>query len=287
MSEETISYTDRVRRPIRETGKRVLKREIAFKDGHFILFLFGCIFSANIAFWFINGALDFSVGIALGSINDGDQVITKILAYLLLIPAFLFIQIGYYYLFHREQIRKGQCPSKSVVTLDWFAVGILATSFPLALQNLGAWTVSGIVYGLGIFVLPRYVDNQRLKDIIRVGFIIFGFALYVYIVHGTKFGLPPAEQTLGPMFSYVLEQEYIQSMMKVTNSFLTGPVVVGLFAIVNNIVLTSQAVYEVPLIRQSVPERQSILVVFNSAAIGTVFYLIIKGVYQGGFSLIP
>jgi hypothetical protein len=75
--------------------------------------------------------------------------------------------------------------------------------------------------------------------------------------------------------------------MRVVNSAAFGPVLVGVFGLAMNHVLTRPELTEIPLVRHSLPRRDPDTVVLTNAAFGTLFYLGVVTVFTGRLVVVP
>lgn len=149
-------------RNVRDAVSGVFAREFAFSPGHLTALLGGCLFAPSLlTFWFINGLIDFSTAVALGTVASVAGLQLRLLAYLLLVPTFLLLRVGIHLAHpeHRRRILEGSCPPKDVLSLDWFSVGILATGLPLSLQALGPWIIMNAVLLVGVLLVPQVTSG--------------------------------------------------------------------------------------------------------------------------------
>jgi hypothetical protein len=271
----------------------LLSREFSLSPGHLSALLSCCAFAPSLlTFWFVNGVVDFSTAFLLGSLGGPAGLHVRLLAYLLLVPTFLLLRVGYYLAHprHRTTVLSGSCPRATVLSLDWFSVGILATGLPLALQPVGTWLATNAVFVVGVFLLPRLVP-ATLRTPTKVGALVAGSTLFLYARFGgalaTALPTPPPAAVLGPVAALHLTQATTAALLASTNGLLTGPVVVAAFAVVANRVLTRPELSDLPVIRHSLPRRDPLPVVAGSAALGTVFYLVVVAVVTGDAALWP
>lgn len=265
-----------------EPGLRVAFLEMLYDDfdirGDILGALIACFVSVDIVYWAIGGLSNFGTAFALGAIS-GD-VSLRIIAYVLLVPMFVLTKFLYHMIFDRDSMMSGSCPSNSVFDLDWFAVGVLGTSFPMALQDAGAWIFSTVIYLISLFVLPRLVDDRRTGNILKVGGLAVGFGLYLFIVHGDPSALPD-------FMTFTLSDQTTQQIVDLVTSIVFGPFLLGLFAVGNAVVLTSRPFKTIPYAGPLLPDRDNIRSVFVSGAIGTVMFLGIQGVLTGDLIIFP
>jgi RsiW-degrading membrane proteinase PrsW (M82 family) len=147
------------------------------------------------------------------------------------------------------------------------------------LQNFGAVIASLGIGVVGILILPIPFNTERSKDMVRTAGFLGAAMVNVWLVH-----FPPQDV---PLLTYTLPTDIVQQMLSLTNSFLLGPVLVAIFAVTLNLVMSSPPVYEVPFVRWSNPERQPIVVVVASAFVGTLFYLAVQGIVTGEYLVVP
>lgn len=266
----------------------LLTQEFDWSAGHLAAVLSGCTFAPSLlTFWFVNGVLDFSTAIAIGSVQGPGGLVVRLLAYLLLVPTFLLLRAGYYLVHpsHRKTVLSGACPQSDLLSLDWFSVGILATGLPLALADVGPWLGMNAVFLVGIFLLPRLLSSERGQRGTKVAAIGLGGAVFAYANYGTAVAagtpLPPPATVLGPVATLTLAPSIVAALVRLFNDPLTGPVVVALVALVMNRLLTRPELTSVPLVRHSLPRRDPARTVLASAALGTVFYLAVAALVAG------
>jgi hypothetical protein len=265
----------------------LLDQEFSPSAGHVAALLNGCAFAPSLlTFWAVNGVLDFSTAFVLGTTGGPGGLAVRVLAYVLLVPVFVALRVGYYlaHPVHRKTVLSGSCPRAELLSLDWFSVGILATGLPLALQNLGPWLSTNLVFLAGIFVLPRALP-RRLRLPSRVTSIAFGSGLFLFANYGTLVGLDPT--VLGPVATFRLSDATTAVLLRVANALVTGPVLVALFALVLDRVLTREELTSIPFLRRSLPRRDPARTVLASAGLGTVFYLLVVAVATGHIVVVP
>ncbi|MEA5388074.1 hypothetical protein VB779_14220 [Haloarculaceae archaeon H-GB11] len=208
-----------------------------------------------LTFWFVNGLIDFSTAITIGAVATPAGLQIRLLAYVLLIPTFFLVRVSIHLLHptHRQQIMGGSCPNAQLLSLDWFSMGILATGLPLALQDFGPWVGMNIAFLLGLFVLPRLsAQRRRLVKLIAIG---LGVALFLYAKYGQAMTvLPPPQMVLGPIATFALGDRATEWLLRLVNSLLLGPLVVGTFGVFMNHVLTRPELTEIPLLRHTLPD---------------------------------
>jgi hypothetical protein len=268
----------------------LFRQEFSYSSGHLATILNGCLFAPSLlTFWFVNGVIDFSTAIAIGTVASPAGLQLRLLAYVLLVPTFLLVRIVVHLLHptHRRQVLGGACPNTRLLSLDWFSMGILATGLPLALQDLGPWLGMNAVFLLGVFLLPRPLSPRR-GTAIKLLAIVFGVALFVYANYGAMVTeLPPPRTVLGPVATFTLGDETTEHLLRLFNSILFGPLLVSVVGVVMNRVLTRPELTELPLINPALPRRDPDLVVVTSAALGTSFYLTVVTAATGRFVLLP
>lgn len=293
MSTDDGSLDERVA-AVRRAGTELFTREFDWSAGHLATLVGGCAFAPSLlTFWFVNGILDFSTAVVIGTVQSPGGLVVRLLAYLLLVPTFLLVRMGYYLLHphHRRTVLSGACPSGGVLSLDWFSVGILATGLPLALETLGPWVGANVVFLLGLFVLPRFVTSDRLAAAVKVAAIGVGSGVFLYASYGDSLAaatpVPTPADTVGPVATLTLTPETTRFLLSVTNSLAVGPVVVAGLALAMNRVLTRPELTTLPLVRLSLPRRDPARVVLVSAALGTVFYLLVVLAYTGHVTILP
>lgn len=276
---------------LRSAFADLLAQEFDWTTGHLATLLSGCVFAPSLfTFWFVNGLLDFSTALAIGSIGSPGGLVVRLIAYVMLVPVFLLLRAGYYLLHpvHRRTVLNGACPQSEILSLDWFSVGILATGLPLALQNLGPWIGMNAVFLLGLFVLPRIIRTRKRALGVKFGALGLGTVLFVYARYGATVPiLPTPGMILGPVATFTLTDATTNQLLAVTNSFATGPPVVAGFAVLMNWLLTRDELQDLPAVRHTLPRYDPPRLVVTSAMLGTVFYLMIVAVYTGDVSLLP
>lgn len=282
-------------RGLSDAVEELLSREFDWSVGHLTALLNGCVFAPSLlTFWLVNGVLDFSTAFLLGTVSSPGGLVVRVVAYVLLVPTFLLLRMAYYlgHPTHRRSVLSGGCPSSDALSLDWFSVGILATGLPLALQTLGPWIGSNLVFLVGLFVLPRFVASDRIQLILKTTSLIGGSAVFLYASYGAVAAemlplLPPPASTLGWVATLTLGDATVGRLLAVTNSLLTGPVVVAAVALLSNRVLTRPELTSIPLVRYSLPARDPARRVLTSAALGTLFYLGVVAVWTGRVAVLP
>lgn len=275
---------------LRSAVSQLFSQEFSFSTGHLTAFLSGCLFAPSLlTFWLVNGVLDFSTALVLGAVVSPAGLQIRVLAYLLLVPTFLVLRASFHlaHPVHRRQVLSGSCPRTEVLSLDWFSVGILATGLPLSLQDLGPWIGMNTVFLVGLIVLPRFVSPSVARGS-KASTIIVAPLLFVYAKYGDSFSaLPDPAEVLGPVTTFVLSDATTGALLRVVNSLSLGPILIGVFAIVMNHVLTHPEVRSIPVVRHTLPDRDPDRVVLFSAALGTVFYLIVVALATGSLTVIP
>ena len=268
----------------------LLDQEFSPSTGHVTALLSGCLFAPSIlTFWFVNGVLDFSTAIALGSVASVAGLQVRVLAYVLLVPTFLALRAGVHLAHpgHREQVLAGSCPRTDVLSLDWFSVGILATGLPLSLQYLGPWVGMNAVFLVGLLVVPRLLSG-RAAGASKATAVCAGPLLFAYARYGDAVpALPAPASTVGPIATTVLSDATTATLLDAVNSLLLGPVLVAAFAVASNRVLTHPEVRSIPVVRHTLPDRDPDRVVARSAALGTAFYLLVVAAATGSLLVVP
>lgn len=268
----------------------LFSQEFSYSTGHLAVILNGCLFAPSLlTFWFVNGVLDFSTAIAIGAVATPAGLQVRLLAYVLLMPTFLLIRVIVHLLHpvHRTQILAGSCPNTRLLSLDWFSMGILATGLPLAIQNFGPWFGMNAIFLIGVFVLPRTFPARR-AGAIKLLAIVLGAAVFLYANYGEALTmLPPPSTVLGPLATFTLGDDTTSWLFRLVNSVTVGPMLVGVFGIVMNHILTRPELTDIPLVRHALPRRDPDLVVVTSAAFGTAFYLTVVTVATGQLIVLP
>lgn len=280
---------------LRESFRDLLSQEISWSAGHLTALLNGCVFAPSLlSFWLVNGVVDFSTAIALGTVASPAGLQLRLLAYLLAVPTFVALRAGYYFVHpvHRRSILSGTCPQSRLLSLDWFTVGILLTGLPLAFRDLGLWIASNAVFVLGIFVVPRFLAEERRALAVKLGAIAVGAALIGYVklgptVASSVAAVPRPAAVLGPVATVSLGQGTLSVLLDVMNSLVLGPPLVALLGFVLNRILTHPALKEIPVLRHTLPRRDPWQAVVVSAALGTVFYLLFLALAIGQLVLVP
>jgi hypothetical protein len=277
-------------RNLRDAVADLFSQEFSFSAGHLTALLGGCLFAPSLlTFWFINGFLDFSTAVALGTVASTAGLQIRLLAYLLLVPTFLLLRVGVHLAHpeHRKQVLAGSCPRTDVLSLDWFSVGILATGLPLSLQALGPWITMNLVLLVGVLLVPQ-VTHGRVAVTSKVAAIVIGPALFFYAKYGAAVpGVPTPATVLGPVATTTLSDATTTLLMEVANSLLLGPLLVAGVAVLMNYLLTHPEVRDIPLLQHTLPERDPVRVVSVSAALGTVFYLLVVAGASGALVIVP
>jgi hypothetical protein len=279
-----------LRTNLRAAAVDLFSQEFSYSTGYLATILNGCLFAPSLlTFWFVNGLVDFSTAITIGAVATPAGLRLRLLAYVLLIPTFFLVRGSIHLLHptHRQQVLAGSCPNARLLSLDWFSMGILATGLPLALQDFGPWVGMNITFLLGLFVLPRALSARRgrLVKFIAIG---LGVALFLYAKYGQAVTvLPPPQVVLGPIATFALGERATQWLLRLVNSLLLGPPLVGTFGVFLNHVLTRPELTEIPLLRHTLPRRDPDSVVATSAALGTIFYLLVVLAVTGHAILIP
>jgi hypothetical protein len=276
-------------------GRELLAQEFEFSTGHLAAVLSACVFAPSLlTFWFVNGVIDFSTAFVLGSLAGPGGLMVRLVAYLLLVPTYLLVRATYYlaHPVHRAAVVSGTCPRSDLLSLDWFSVGILATGLPLAVQNLGPWLGSNAVFLVTLFVLPAVLAEERRATAVKVGGLVAGTLVFAYANYGDSLTglvpwLPTPAVVLGPVATLQLSDSTVDWLLAVTNGLLTGPPVVALVALAMNRLLTRPELTSIPYVRRTLPRRDPARTVAVSAALGTLFYLLVVAVFTGRLSLVP
>lgn len=295
---EVRSQVDRAGRVVdalRDAMAELLGQEFAWSAGHLTALVNGCIFAPSLlTFWFVNGIADFSTAIALGTLGGVAGIHVRLLAYVLAVPTFIAVRAGYYLLHpvHRRAVLSGSCPTSQLFSLDWFTVGILVTGLPLALRDMGLWIGMNGIFLLGIFVLPRFVDDPRRSLAVKIGAIGLGLTLWGYVKLGPTVAadlalLPRPVAMLGPVATLSMNEATLFGMLEIMNSVLLGPPIVAVVAFGLNRVMTHPALTEIPILRHTLPRRDPWRAVTVSAAVGTTFYLLFVAAATGRLVLLP
>lgn len=268
----------------------LLSQEFSPSSGHLTAVLNTCLFAPSIlTFWFVNGLIDFSSAIVLGTVAGPAGLVVRLYAYVLVVPVFLAVRAGVHLAHprHREQVLAGSCPNVRHLSLDWFTVGILATGLPLALQDLGPWVGMNAVFLLGLFVVPRPLGRGPSVGVKAVA-IVFGSGLFLYAKYGGLVAaLPTPAAVVGPVATVRLADATTAGLMSTVNSLIVGPVLVAGFGVLMNHLLTRPELTEIPYVRHTLPRRDPDRVVVISASLGTVFYLLVVAAATGSFVLVP
>jgi hypothetical protein len=77
-----------------------------------------------------------------------------------------------------------------------------------------------------------------------------------------------------------------RDLLALANSLLPGPVLVAAFVVLLNYLLTHPEVADIPVVRHTLPERDPVRVVGPSAALGTVFHLLVVGGATGTVAVV-
>ncbi|MFB6243911.1 MAG: hypothetical protein ABEH80_07405 [Halobaculum sp.] len=290
------------RRPIRERASNLrdaavdmLSQEFDWSAGNLAVVLNSCAFAPSLlTFWLVNGVLDFSTALVIGAVQSPGGLVVRLIAYVLLVPVFLGVRMGYYLLHpeHRRAVLSGACPSSDVLSLDWFSVGILATGLPLALETLGPWIGMNAVFVVGLFVLPRFLAARRVKLTVKTTAIVGGSLLFLYASYGERVAtatslLPAPSRTLGWVATLTLSEATLQTLLDLINSVVLGPPLVAAIALGMNRLLTRPELTSMPLLRLSLPRRDPARIVLTSAALGTLFYLGVVALFTGRLVVLP
>jgi hypothetical protein len=287
---EQLSSLFELRTNLRAATADLFSQEFSYSTGHVATILSGCLFAPSLlTFWFVNGLIDFSTAIAIGAVATPAGLQIRLFAYLLLVPTFFLVRLVVHLVHpaHRRQILAGSCPNARLLSLDWFSMGILATGLPLALQDFGPWLGMNAVFLLGIFVLPRLLSPRQGRFVKFVA-VLLGIALFLYAKYGQAITVvPPPRTVLGPIATFAIEDSTTEGLLRVVNSLLVGPLLVGTFGVFVNRVLTRPELAEIPLLRHTLPRRDPDPVVVTSAALGTTFYLLVVTAATGSAILLP
>ena len=265
-------------------------QEFSYSTGYLATILHGCLFAPSLlTFWFVNGVLDFSTAIAIGAVGTSVGLQVRLLAYLLLVPTFLLARLAPHLAHpaHRAQVLAGVCPSSPLMSLDWFSMGILATGLPLAIQTFGPWVGMNLTFFIGVFVLPRFLPVRR-AGAVKLFALFLGGAVFLYASYGGAVPvLPHPARVLGPIATITLGDDTTLWLYRLVNSVAFGPVLVGVFGVFMNHVLTRPELTDIPFVQHALPRRDPDRVVVTSAAFGTAFYLGIVAVATSELIIVP
>jgi hypothetical protein len=283
------TFTD-LKMNLRSALAGLFSQEFSYSTGYLTVILNGCLFAPSLlTFWFVNGLLDFSTAVAIGAIGTLAGLQVRLLAYLLLVPTFLLARLIVHLLHptHRAQVLAGSCPSSPLMSLDWFSMGILATGLPLAIQNFGPWFGMNVIFLIGVFVFPRIFPTRR-TGVIKLFAIVLGGTVFLYASYGGAVpAVPHPSRVLGPVATVTLGDDTTLWLYHLINSIALGPVLVGVFGVFMNHILTRPELTDIPVVRHTLPRRDPDMVVVTSAAFGTAFYLIVVAVATGEFVFVP
>lgn len=275
---------------VRATAADLFSQEFSYSTGYVATVLSGCLFAPSLlTFWFVNGIIDFSTAFAIGAVASPAGLQVRLVAYVLLIPTFLLLRMAIHLIHpgHRRQVLAGACPNSRYLSLDWFSVGILATGLPLALHNLGPWLTMNLILLVGVFGVPRFT-SERTGTYVKLAAIVGATVLFLFANYGAGVPLLPHPATVvGPVATLALTDATTELLMRVVNSLLVGPFLIAGFGVVMNHVLTRPELQDVPLLDLTLPHRDPDRVVTTSAAIGTVFFLLVSGVATGRVIVLP
>lgn len=275
---------------LRSALTSLFSQEFSYSTGYLTVILNGCLFAPSLlTFWFVNGVLDFSTAVAIGAVGTPASLQVRLLAYLLLVPTFLLARVITHLLHpaHRAQVLAGSCPSSPLMSLDWVSMGILATGLPLAIQNFGPWFGMNVIFLVGVFVLPRVLP-ARQAGAFKLFAIVLGGTVFLYASYGGVVSMVPHQsRVLGPVATVTLSDDTTLWLYRLINSIAFGPVLVGVFGVFMNHVLTRPELTDIPVVRHTLPRRDPDLVVVTSAAFGTAFYLVVVAVATGELVFVP
>ncbi|WP_283402573.1 hypothetical protein [Halorubrum sp. DM2] len=275
---------------VRGALRDLLSQEFSYSTGHVTAILNGCLFAPSLlGFWFVNGVLDFSTAIAIGAVATPAGLQVRLLAYLLVVPTFLLTRIAVHLIHpvHRKQVLSGSCPTTRLMSLDWFSVGILTTGLPLAIQNVGPWAGMNAVFLVGVFLVPRLLPTARRNHVKLLAFALGG-TVFLYASYGGAVSwLPNPATVLGPVATATLDDDTARRLFRAVNSIAVGPLLVGLFGVAMNRILTRPELTEIPVVSRALPRRDPDLVVVTSAALGTAFYLLVVTAATGHLTVVP
>lgn len=176
----------RVRQGVHRAVLAVVTDDCEWSCGNATSLGLSCVFGLTLLkFWFLNGLIDFSTALAVGSVASPVGLAVRLTAYVLVVPTFVGLRLAYYaaHPAYRRALRGGSCPSGGPLRLDWFTVGILATGLPIALRDLGPWLGMTAVFLVGLFAVPRVLDGRAAANA-RLGSIVVGSALFAYTKYG-------------------------------------------------------------------------------------------------------
>lgn len=213
----------------------------------------GCFFGVTILkFWLINGIIDFSTALVLGTFTSTAGLAVRLAAYVFVVPFFFAVQLSYYllHLDHRSTLRPGRCQRSDLLSLDWFTVGVLVTGLPLALREFGPLAGMNAVFLVGLFVIRRFVKDDSLRGVMKLGSIVLGSGLFLYANDGGRLAaataLPTPAAVLGPVATFRLSAPAAVLLSRLFNSLATGPRVVAGFSLVMNGLLTHPVLKTTP-----------------------------------------
>ena len=275
---------------LRSAFGQLLDQELSYSTGHVAAILNTCLFAPSLlTFWFVNGVLDFSTAVAIGAVASPAGLQVRLIAYLLLVPTFLFVRVAIHLLHpvHRRQVLSGSCPTTQFVSLDWFSMGILATGLPLAVQDLGPWLAMNGIFLVGIFIVTLVVSESRGAYVKSLA-IVLGSLVFLYANYGGVVVVVPDPSTVvGPVATFRLADGTTQWLFRAFNSLVFGPLLVSLFGTVMNRLLTRPELADIPLVEYALPRRDPDSVVLTSAASGTLFYLLVVFLLTGRLVVLP
>jgi hypothetical protein len=145
------------------------------------------------------------------------------------------------------------------------------------------------VFLAGVFVFPRLVRSERRAITVRLGALAVGTAVFLYARYGTVLAppLPTPGAVLGPVATARLDEATTATLVAIINSLTLGPVIVAGFALAMNRLLTRPELRSLPVVRHSLPRRDPTRIVATSAAVGTVFYLLVAWSLTGQLVVVP
>jgi hypothetical protein len=112
--------------------------------------------------------------------------------------------------------------------------------------------------------------------------------LFLYANYGgTVAVLPQPELILGPIATVTLADETTTQLLRIINSILVGPVIIGAVAVTMNHILTRPEITDIRFVHHALPQRDPDPVVWTSAAAGTLFYLLFVAAVTEEILIVP